>query len=74
MLSSSGWASRSGASDTGIRAVSSEIRTSSASRILTTSYTSVPGGRRSARDVVSSAGTIRADTTCAPGRKPWARR
>jgi hypothetical protein len=63
MLSSSGWASRSGASETGIRAVAREIRTSSASRILATSYTSVPAGMRRARAVVSSAGTIRADTT-----------
>jgi hypothetical protein len=70
MLSSSGWASRSGASDTGIRAVSSEIRTWSASRILTTSYTSVPCGSCRALAVVPSAGTIRADTTWAPGRKP----
>ena len=37
MLSSSGWDSRSGARDTGIRACSREIRTSSASRTLTTS-------------------------------------
>ena len=46
--------------DTGIRAVSSEIRTWSASRILTTSYTGVPGGSCNAVAVVPPAGIIRA--------------